>query len=226
MNKLRFLGLSAPAAAILFNNWLIGIGLNHRLFLAGGSVSEFSAGGQPYRWVFRSLDIAAGALLAVTAMLIFRLRHEHRYWRWIALLLLILGLGDIADALLPLPCSGTLDSACNAPVHVSLKRISIPDHVISSGLIALMYILLPALGFLYARWANSRRLAVLSTMTLLAALLFLLLLGLESGYENGLIGRVAGYVQEIHMLLLGGWLILLTRSVSTPGKLPMDETGP
>lgn len=212
MNKLRLLGLCSAAAAILFNNWLLGIGLNTHLFLSGGSVSEFSAGGQPYRWVFRILDVAAGVLLAATAVLIFRLRNEHRYWRWIALLLFILGVGDIADAILPLSCSGTVDQACSAPVHISLKRISIPDHVLSSSLIAAMYILLPVLGFLYARWIASRRLAVLSVLTLIAALLFFLLLGLEPGYENSFVGRIAGYVQETHMLLLGGWLILLTRS--------------
>lgn len=212
MNKLRFLRLSALAATIVFNNWLLGIGLNHRLFLAGGSVSEFSAGSQPYRWVFRGLDIAAGILLATTAVIIFQLRHKYRYWRWIALLLFILGVANIADALLPLPCSGTIDKACNAPVHLSLKRISIPDHVISSGLIALMYILLPTLGYLYARWLANRQIAVLSALTLVASLLFFLLLGLETAYESSPIGRVAGYVQEIHMLLLGCWLILLTRS--------------
>lgn len=199
------------AAALVFNNWLLGIILNTRLFLAGGSVSEFSAGGQPHAALFRALDILAGALIVALGGLVYRYRSHDGGWRGIAVCLIILGLANCADALLPLPCSGTLDTTCSAPVHISLHRISLPDHALSSLVIAAAYVLIPALAIAHK---SVRRFKFISIVTLSLTALFFVFLGLESIFENGLIDHLAGYFQELQMLAFGWWLIALAGQIS------------
>lgn len=210
MNLTRWMKISAVLAAAFFNNWLLGIILNHRLFLAGGSVSEFSAGGQHYAWVFRVLDIVAGLAMVLLGLLIFKARGG-RYWRWLAIFILILGLSNCADALLPLPCSGTLDAACSAPVRINIHRVSLPDHALSSAIIGLLFVLIPLLGGLYARLTHNRRFEIVSVVTLVAVLLFFGLLAGESFFENGIIDHLAGYAQELQMLVFGWWLTELVQ---------------
>lgn len=207
MSRRRLIIYVATAAALTFNNWLLGIFINHRLFMAGGSVSEFSATTQPYHWLFRSLDIASGVLLVILAFLIFRSLPRRRYFRWLSLGLAVLGLANCLDAALPLPCSGTLSKSCNAPVRINLHRVSLPDHVFSSTLIGICYILVPLAVFLYARRRADSYTKLVSLAALSVAILFFVLLVAESFFENSLTDHLSGYSEELQMLVLG-WLII------------------
>lgn len=219
MLKSRFLPLIALAAAILFNNWILGIFLNNHLFLTGGSVSEFSASTQPYHWLFRLLDIVSGLLLAGLGILIYRLLAGRRYYSWLGFGLLILGLSNCMDAVLPLPCSGTVDAHCNAPVRISLHRVSLPTHVFSSTLIGLCYVLIPLAVYLYANRVGNQAMKLLSWVVLVSTLLFFGLLALESFYESSVFSHLAGYSQELQMILLG-WLFVKITSVAS--REPVD----
>ena len=194
-------------AASTFNNWVLGILLNHRLWLAGGSVSEFSATTQPFHWVFRSLDIISGILFVVIAWVVSKWIARSGWHYLLVASTLILGIGNIVDALLPLPCSGTLDNACSAPVRLNIHRVSLPDHVFSSVLIGFCYILIPLACYFYFQNRRSKHLRLIGLVAMCVTVLFFALLAAESLIENGLIEHLAGYSQELQMLVLG-WLFV------------------
>lgn len=205
-------------AVICFNNWVLGIFINHNLFRAGGSVSEFSATSQAHHWLFRGLDIASGlAFVGVAYILSKKGRASVPGNKLIVWATLLLGLGNMLDAFLPLPCAGTLDKLCSAPVRLDIHRVSLPDHVFSSLIIGACYILIPLGGWLYARHCQTKKLSVTSLITIAVTLLFFVLLVGESFFEGSAMGRLASLSQELQMLILGWWFIELHKA-QDPGE--------
>lgn len=205
--------LAICLGAILFNNWILGTVLNWHLFISGGSVSEFSATTQPYHWLFRVLDITSGLLLSAAALSLYKsVKAASR--RFILGAMGVLGLANIIDALLPLPCSGTVDRICSAPVRINIHRISLPDHIFSSVIIGICYVALPLAGLLYAKYFNVRRFRLISVAALSTTIIFFVLLISESLIgQNSLITHMAGYSQELQMIVLGSWFVYFTKAL-------------
>ncbi len=203
----------ASLAMILFNNWLLGLAFNWELIKKGGSISELSSPDQPAHWLFQSLDIAAGIMILVLAYsLKDRLDLKRRSGRWLVGSSVLLGAANIADAFMPLPCSGTLDRACDSPVHLGLHGFSIPTHAISSTIIGVCFLALPILSLIYYRL--QRRITLAAFPTLLATLIFFIFLFAESAKGSYSGSTSAGYSQEVQMLMFGAWLIFWAKSLT------------
>lgn len=211
MSLRRWLVVISLLAGLLLNNWILGIFLNWHLFFAGGSVSEFSASTQPHHWLFRSLDIAAGSLIALSSAGLLTLSKERKLLRFMAIVGIILGLANCLDALLPLPCSGTLDAVCDSPVKVNFHRLSLPDHVLSSGFIALGFLCLPIAGIYYVRHDNVDNFKLISRAATGLMIIFLIILALGSLIEDSVMDHLVGYSQELQMLAFGVWFARLAR---------------
>jgi hypothetical protein len=197
-------------AALLFNNWLLGLVFNWPEIKKGGSISELSSAHQPAHYLFQVLDISAGILILVLA---FSLKNsidlKRRSGRWLTGGLTILGVANIVDAFLPLPCSGTLSPTCNAPVHLGLHGFSVPAHAYSSTIIGIFFLVLPLLSIIYYK---SRLMTISSLITMLATVLFFIFLLAESarGSYSGSAG--AGFTQQIQTLIFGGWLVVWAKT--------------
>lgn len=195
---------------LTFNNWILSFFLNRRLLVNGGSVSEFSAITQPHNWIFRALDVAAGILLILIAYILSRpVRKPEKSWKVLVASTAILGIANIADALIPLPCSGIIERACQSLVHLSLSNLSLPSHVYSSTVIGICYLILPIAGFVYARYQKIKHLQLISLSTVAITLAFFgfLLNSSLHGYYNG--SAATGFTQELQMLALSVWLVFI-----------------
>jgi len=203
----RFPGSSVLlfSAAIIFNNWLLAILVNRSLLTKGGSVSELSAQGQPHTWLFRALDIVSGLLFMTAAYLLFKRPKNMASWRWLVIVTAVLGLANIVDTLLPLPCAATVVASCSSPIHLSFNHFSIPSHAYSSTIIGICYVILPIAGYSFAAKHRNKLLQTLSAVSLLATLIFFILLFKESSTGSYTGSATAGYSQEIQMIILGVW---------------------
>jgi hypothetical protein len=204
------LGLAlALLIALSFNNWLLGIDLNRRLFDKDGSVSEFSALTQPHYWVFRSLDITSGILMVLLALYTFRQLVIHtKPLKYLIYGTTVLGLANIVDAILPLRCSETLNTSCNIPVVLSLTHYQMPSHAYSSVIIAVCYLILPVAALIYATLHKMKILMVFSALAAAVALESLLSAVFQYLSENSFTVKTSGAGQEFQMIILGLWFIV------------------
>ena len=196
-------------AVLTFNNWFLAFFFNKRLLLGGGAVSELSALSQPHAYLFRVLDVVSGLLFVLAALLIIRhLGYIKTRLQYILVAATALfGLANALDALLPLNCSETINSTCNLTVRLSLTHPYIPDHGYSSALIALSYLLLPAIGlwlaFRYRFWA----LSAISAMTIIIAVISVLSFLAGFWVTHSWSIRATGLSQELQMIAFGLWFI-------------------
>jgi len=201
------IGLSI-ATVVTYNNWILGPYLNHELFAKDGSVSEFSALTQPHYWVFRSLDILAGALLVVLAYVFAKRMPVINKARNILIgTTAVLGLANIIDAIFVLPCSETLNSACSIPVNISFAHFEMPNHGYSSVVIAITYLVLPIAGLIYAAQRKLWLFMLFSAINVFFALESLLSALIQYQADHGFSVRASGVSQEMQMLALAAWFI-------------------
>lgn len=110
----RFATLLLLVGGLLYANWVVQLFLPVQLNLVTSYVSELSALSRPYHQVFRSMDVLSGVAVMAGAMcgLFAGRRDRPAATAWVAVMLF--GLSNILDALTPLPCTLTVDAACNA----------------------------------------------------------------------------------------------------------------
>ncbi len=207
------LTILAGLASLGFNNWLLGLFLNYHLLSHRGAISELSAIGQPHQLVFRSLDVISGALFVALAVLFIKAISRGRGYLLLVLGTAALGLANAIDALYPLPCSETLSNSCVIPVHVSLSQFNIPSHGYSSILIAICYLLLPVGGWLYANHYKLKNLRLASVSLVVLALAYLTASIIQYAITGSFSDKAWGPTQEVQMLSLGVWFIVLARAV-------------
>lgn len=123
------------AGAIFYSAWIFAPTMGSRLNGLRSYVSEVAATGQPYAHFFRGTDLLAGTCFVVGAALWWRAaRPSSRFaWGWMAGMIM-LGVGTISDALLPLSCTPTSDAACafrEANGEVPFTHLA---HAYSSGI--------------------------------------------------------------------------------------------
>lgn len=202
----------ACLTALAFNNWLLASVLNPHLFLKDGSVSEFSVPSQPHSWVFRFADIVSGILFLALAVAVFKFMKTNQKTRnWIYILaagLAVFGIANGVDALLPLNCSNTIGSSCEATVAISLRHLILPSHAYSSVIIAVSYFLLPLAGYKYALANKLRIFELVSLISLGVAILSLATAVGQYIRQNSFTVHTAGFPQEAQMLIVGVWLVV------------------
>lgn len=198
--------------ALCFNNWILGYLFNYKLLSVSGSISELSASGQPHAWVFRSLDVVSGIFIASLGLWWRKTQNMHLkgsaviFWG-----LLILGIANAADALMPLGCSETLNSACSVPISISLHHFVLPDHAYSSTAIGIGYFLLPLGGWIYSK-AQKMRTLLLVSRTVFALNLLVFASILHEYASVGVTVKASGWLQEAQMLSIGAWIVFLGHS--------------
>ena len=206
-HKKQFLLVLAIVAGVFFNNWLLGPILNPHLFSNNGSVSEFSAGGQPYAWIFRALDVLSGLLMVVLALVARRVMVRAKISSWLAGTALVLGLANAVDALFVISCSNTVSPNCNIPINLSPSHFQLPSHAYSSIIIGVCYLLLPALGFWYAHRQKSMLLKMASAVAVLVAVASGTSAFTQYVVNSSLSVKTSGGGQEFQMMILALWFI-------------------
>jgi len=194
-------------AILTFNNWLLGLFFDRPLLLHGATVSELSVTGQPHYWLFRYLDITSGFLFIFLAGWLVKINNfDSKLGRFLVYSLAVLGLANIFDAILPLPCASTV-SNCVGLESLSLKHLVIPYHTYSSIVIgAVMYAVIPLGGFLYAKaykllkYISVANIA-LGIITLISAFFEFILL--PNGHDH-----VVSFEQQLQMILLALWIVI------------------
>jgi hypothetical protein len=200
--------LFLAALIFCFNNWLLGPLLNPTLVAANGSVSELSVISEPHATIFRSLDIAAGVLFLLFGCLLYWDTPRSKGGKTMAVLLALLGAGEIIDASLPLRCAESLGNSCVIPVSLSLRHLTLPSHAYSSVLIAAAYFLLPLTGIILSRKASiGRSFLILSWVALLVAVFSFLQVMVDSLGNHSFESKGTGSLQSLHMLLLSVWFV-------------------
>jgi hypothetical protein len=193
-------------AAILYNNWLLGPVLNYPLFQHDGSISEYSAGSQPFSWLFRGLDIGAGLSIVIVGYLLWKQLKSRPWGRPLAIWVAILGAANILDALLVLPCSETLNRGCRVLIGLSPHHFQMPPHAYSSTLIGVCYLIAPIYGLVYAQRHSLRTLYFISALTVLEAV-YSLISAVVHYYSVGSVTvATSGLGQEVQMIIIGLWL--------------------
>lgn len=203
-----FKALIAVLAGLVFNNWVLGPWLNPVLFKVDGSISEFSISNQPHYWVFRSLDMVAGAALILLAYVSIGELGKSRLGKFILIVTAVLGISNIADAIFTLSCSETLSTSCSIPVKVSLSHYQVPAHAYSSVSIALCYFLLPLGGLIYGLRSRVRPIVIISSVALGSAVY-----SFGSALGNyirvhSLTVRASGDGQGVEMIIVSLWLLV------------------
>jgi phosphatidylglycerol lysyltransferase len=108
------LSLWQLAFIFLSTSWLLAPYLNHVLSYRTGLISQYELPGQPYAWIFRLCDVL-GASLLVAVALYYKKRPRKEGG---ALLLLLIGLGMLADPL--------LTTTCRFSQGICVEYVSIP----------------------------------------------------------------------------------------------------
>jgi hypothetical protein len=109
----RKLTILAALAGLLYCSWPLGYRLNP--VANRGLASNLEGTGQPYNWLFISLDILSGVIMCYVAYQLYRrvvVRHQSRW-----LLAAIIGLGSFGlltalDAMLPIDCVSSATVVC------------------------------------------------------------------------------------------------------------------
>ena len=206
MNKKTW--LLAGLAALAYNNWLLGIFLNHNLFVHNGSISEFSVPSQPYHWLFQLLDIISGVMMIWLGWRLWEKLKPSRSGRWLGVSIAVLGAANIFDAFFKLPCSETLNPNCHIPVNLSFSSYSLPAHAYSSVVIGACYLILPVAAAVYS-YRRGLKPVVWASLIIIVDDLFSLVSVIEDYIRNGgPTTRTSGSGQQIQMLLLGLWLTI------------------
>lgn len=166
---MRFLGrqLKVPIAWLTaatvgcFNNWALAFIFNRRLIAKGADISDLSALTQPHHNLFRTLDVVAGSLLALTGVILMR-RSKKSVW----VILTVLGLANILDAVTALKCTAVADIGCFMPTKLNWQHPVLPSHIFSSTVI------IGAMILLYIVTLESKRLKLVSLIGLSTTAVF------------------------------------------------------
>jgi hypothetical protein len=197
--RARLAAILLAVAAISYSAWAIEIFLPARVSILHAYVSEYSAAGQPYRDLFRTTDMIAGACLIVAAFLVRQVIS--RSWLLTAGLA-VLGVVVIADAGFTLDCASSLSAACRAKAEEG--AVSFEDHMhivtsVSSNLAMLVAL------FGAERLADRKTLPRLGiVLIVLTGLGIVVLDPLGPGHYAGAVLRVQLVAVGV-ALLIGAW---------------------
>ncbi len=209
------MALGVSAALVNANFVLEGLLGPRRWLAAGPYISDLSAVGQPWGWVYRAADVLTGLLVVtMAAVLLSRAADASRdrarasgakvwartdvWLRTTAVCVLLFAVGTIGAAVFSLPCAEST-CAASAPTAVAHSVFSI----VGSG------------GAVVGSWAllvhaRRRRDGEGGTAVAAAALTILLAAGLFAlGRETG-DGTLLATSQRAQVLAISAWIVLVT----------------
>ncbi|GAA4034881.1 hypothetical protein GCM10022247_70280 [Allokutzneria multivorans] len=188
---------------LVYSAWLLEFVLPNDLSLLHSYVSEHMAGGQPYRFLFRTTDVIAGTLFVAAA---FSLRHK-----LLRVGLAVFGGVTVLDALVPLDCAPSIDRACRQREIDNTVSLSHEIHQASSVLV-FFGIVTAVIGLLALR----KTLGPQARFILWACFAVLVVSGLLSAILVG--GPWAGIVQRVQLVATNAALLLT--AVTLPARTP------
>lgn len=188
----------AIAAVACFNNWILAFVFNRSLIAKGADISDLSALTQPHHNLFRTLDIAAGLLLALLGIILLRWPQKT-----LGILLAVLGLANVLDAVTALRCTALADRGCSIPTRLNWHHPILPSHIFSSTIIV------GTMVVLYMITLKSKRLRPASWTGLVTTVIFLIFLFLAATITWKPLVYVSAITQIIQMFGFSAWLIFL-----------------
>lgn len=201
----RVTGVAGLLAAACYSSFLLTPWTHAGRASTGGFVSELEASGQPYAWLYRSSDIAAGLAILIVAWTLQAVIAGHPWSRVATALLAVTGIGSILDGLTSMRCDAAATSGClstEQSVHGLLGQV-VAVHT-DTGLIGFAASVAGAIlvGAASAdRWPAWARVQIALGIAIalcgIADLVVML-----SGVE-------VGAVERTRVLLTSGWLLVL-----------------
>ena len=192
---------------LLDSNWLyLGPILNNDNLRHGGFISELSAHGQPYAGLFQTLDIIAGLVWVGAAFYLLRVKRSILS-RLLGSVLLVLGTGDIVDALLPLDCSETLSGVCR---QASLSSFTDNVHLVESCVAVILFAIVANVLLLSLHYSRKRRSLYFMTIFMLSAMLLWLF---DTLARQHIQSEGYGYIQRWFQAIFIVWLTVFWRTV-------------
>ncbi|MET0557341.1 MAG: hypothetical protein ABW065_01540 [Solirubrobacterales bacterium] len=217
MSRSRAILPAGVAAALLANFWLLEDWLAERTDLSGSWISDLAARTQVYGWRFQLLEVASGLAVAGYAALLLRATgawgrasergdgESARLLRRGLLALLAAGILVAIGGAAPLNCAEALERACD----LSYDPFDLVHSAANLFEIAAVAIAFASVGLALLRTPQTRRLGQATLAIGAAWLLLTACSGLSYPFDS--IDSVKGLCQRGAQVLLGTWLLVLTR---------------
>jgi hypothetical protein len=189
-------------AGLVYCSWPLGYWLNP-LVSQRGLASELEGLHQPYNWVFISLDVVSGLLVAVAAWYMWHWRKKiHHPWLLAILAnFALFGIFTAIDAVLPLRCDPTISKCSGGLLN---NPLLIAHGVFSIAASVCLFISVALVWWLGRRYGGSKIMAMLIvgwTVFGLLSLLFFFVPG-------------PGYLaQHYYITLCSAWTAILPYTV-------------
>lgn len=165
-------------------------------------VSELAARDQPFGWVFRTTDFAAGVLLLTAAVAAWRPRAIQR---WDTRLLIggyvTAAIATIGDVIFPMDCAESI-TTCQRAVQRGAVSISHHIHLLSSTIAVIAFVC----AGVAAAWVARTQLPTRYPLVLLAVLVMVATLAVQGicfALDIGL-----GWPQRIHVIATAALIAL------------------
>jgi len=194
------------AGGVVYASWVLQFVLPVHIDPVTSFISELSAVGQPFRRVFRTLDLIGGGLLLLGGVAAWR---QSRRWPAVWTPLIVLGACIVLEALLPLEGSFTDAELPDPGTSSWWARITEPHGVISFVETNAFLVLLVTCSLALRRInAPVLRRRALATIGVLAALSGLVDAGLTAVLLVNGDAVALGLVQRLGVTLTATWLAL------------------
>lgn len=218
-----YTGMLGLLAGVCYSSWILEFPLDARIDPVQGYVSELSAAGQPWAWLFSGGDLISGALTILLALACLR---EGARLGWT--MLLLFGISSVGDALFTMDCAPSTDTACALRERSGAVSFSHRFHDVTSSLVVAFGIAalvsLSVAGRRGRRWPLLSRwgavLAVAEAATAIATLALM-----YAGTWLGLMQRVQITVLSLGLLLIA-WEVFSDRHVPPGSSAPATARPP
>lgn len=210
------------AAAVLNANFLLELVLPTGISTTHSIVSELSAVGRPWSWLFRTGDAVSGVLAVVVAVAFLQARRSRRD-QLLGWCVALFGAGTAISAVVSLPCADGTGVTCSRPASVAELVHDGASVLGTTAAVAGTWLLV--LHVLAEVRRPSRGGAVTSEVTLAAAIATAAVAtgaGAVFVVDHAVVSvPVLGLAQRAQILALSAWVLavaLLSRS--SPAGLP------
>ncbi len=196
-------GIAAIIAAACYSSFLLSPWTHAAQVGSRGFISELEAPGQPYAWLYRSSDIAAGAGILAAAWVLRYLISEHRWSAAAVILLALTGAGSVLDGATSMRCDPGISTACARGEHTAggligqLSTLHTDSGLLGFAASAAGAIVLGAV--LAGRWENWGRLHIVLGVSIAGCGVADLVLLLAGGS--------IGSTERVRVLLTSAWLL-------------------
>ena len=191
------------AAGVLYCGLILEAAAGFPLNVHTSFLSDLAAQDQPTSPYARAMDIGAGVLLLIAALLARPAAKMHRDVAGLVISTAIFGAGTVADALVPIHCAASRSAACAAAEASAGARVV--EHGVTSGVAgfgSFAMCFFAVLILLRAGWGGlwSRVLAVLSVGVAVTEIWIGIVTGINALHGDVVHGP--GILQRVSVLLI------------------------